>query len=74
MSKSIIKWESKKSIESPYGKLELSRRVFQSSKGGKQYAQLDESVGLVGQSTPRFAKMLSWKYAQMPSERVAEDL
>lgn len=32
------------------------------------------NVGMVGVSTPRFAKMISWKYANMPSARVAEDL
>lgn len=52
----------------------MSRWVYQSSKGGKQYVPLDESVGMVGQNTPRFAKMVSWKYAHMPSERVTEDL
>lgn len=47
--------------------------MYQSSRGGKQYAPKDNQIGLIGPNTPRFAKMLSWKYTHMPSERVSED-
>jgi hypothetical protein len=48
--------------------------VYQSSHGGKQYSVLDSSAGLVGVSTPRWAKMVSWKYTHLPSQQVEEDL
>jgi hypothetical protein len=48
--------------------------VYQSSQGGKQYAVLDSSAGLIGVSTPRWAKMVSWKYTHLPSQQVEEDL
>lgn len=35
---------------------------------------MELNSGMIGVDTPRFAKMISWKYANMPSERVAEDL
>lgn len=31
-------------------------------------------AGLIGVSTPRWAKMVSWKYAHLPSQQVEEDL
>jgi len=47
--------------------------VYQSSKGGRQYVPLEESCGLIGVNTPRWAKMVSWKYSHLPSAGVAED-
>lgn len=52
----------------------MKRWVYQSSRGGKQYAPKDDQLGLIGCTTPRFAKMVSWKYAHMPSTSVCEDL
>ena len=65
---------AKKKYESPYGSVEVFRHVYQSSQGGKQYVPLEEKVGFIGLSTPRFAKMLSWKYGNLPSEEVQTDL
>jgi hypothetical protein len=65
---------SKKKYESSYGPVEVFRHTYQSSQGGKQYVPLEEKVGFIGLNTPRFAKMLSWKYGHLPSERVEEDL
>lgn len=52
----------------------ISRHVYQSSKGGKIYVPLEERCRLIGKATPRLAKMLSWKYAQLQGSRVKEDL
>jgi len=35
---------------------------------------LEQASGLIGDTTPRFAKMLSWKYSHLPSAQVEEDL
>lgn len=48
--------------------------MYQSSKGGKIYVPLEERGRLIGKATPRLAKMLSWKYAQLQGSRVKEDL
>jgi hypothetical protein len=52
----------------------VRRQVYQSSSGGKQEVPLETSVGMISNSTPRFAKMVSWKYSHLPSNQVEEDL
>lgn len=69
-----LKGEKKKRYESPYGPIEILRSTYQGVRGGVQYVPLESKVGMLGVNTPRYAKQLSWKYAHMPSERVAEDL
>ena len=73
-TKYYLKSIQKKKYESPYGSIEIKRHTYQNSGGGKQYVPLEVKAGLVESSTLRFAKMLSWKYAQMPSARVEDDL
>ena len=48
--------------------------MYQSSSGGKQYIPLEVNLGMIGVNTPRYAKMLTWKYSHLPSAQVAEDL
>lgn len=52
----------------------MSRSVYQTSGGGEQYVPLETGAGLFEMSTPRFAQMLSWKYGQMSSASVQEDM
>jgi hypothetical protein len=52
----------------------VSRHVYQSSQGGKTYVPLEDRARILGKATPRFAKMLAWKYAQLSGESVQEDL
>jgi len=72
------KWTSKgqevKAYQTPYGKIEIVRHVYQSSKGGKTYCPLEPNARLVVTSTPRFAKMVSDKYACLASTQVQRDL
>jgi hypothetical protein len=51
------------------------RHVYQASRGGKGVVPL-ESRGrfLGGSNTPKFSKMVSWKYGHMPARLVCEDL
>ena len=60
--------------ESPYGQVALERHVYQSSAGGKQYVPLELKSGMLGVSTPRWSKMVSWKYSNLPSGKVQQDL
>lgn len=49
--------------------------MYQRSKGGKTLAPMELQARIIAKgSTPRFAKMVSWKYAQMPASQVTEDL
>ena len=63
-----------KEYQTPYGVAPVERHVYQSSRGGKTYCPLDRNARIVGSSTPRFAKMVSHKYAEFGATRVIEDL
>lgn len=71
-------WTSKgrqpKTYQSPYGKVPIKRHVYQSSHGGSTVCPLEDNARIIGTSTPRFAKQISHKYAEMSSGRVVEDL
>jgi hypothetical protein len=63
-----------KEYQTPYGVAPVDRYVYQSSRGGKTYCPLDRNARIVVSSTPRFAKMVSHKYAEFGSARVIKDL
>ena len=62
-----------KRYETPYGPVDLPRHVYQTTTGGKTYCPLDENARIIISSTPRFAKMISHKYARGSSNEVLED-
>ena len=57
-----------------YGKVEVSRHVYQSHEGGKIYVPMEARSGIIGKTTPRFAKIISHKYAQLTGGQVVDDL
>ena len=63
-----------KTYQTPYGVANIARHVYQSSVGGQTYCPLEIDGRVVVTSTPRFSKMVSNKYATMPSTRVSADL
>ncbi len=73
-----VKFTSKgplpKEYQTPYGVATVSRHVYQSPQGGKTYCPLDRDARIVTSSTPRFAKMIAHKYAEVGSGRVLIDL
>jgi len=73
-----VKWFSKgklaKCYQSPYGEVEVSRHVYQRSGGGKTFCPLERGARIVVTSTPRFAKIISHKYANGASTTVRRDL
>lgn len=73
-----VKFTSKgkvpKAYQSPYGEVRIERHVYQTSKGGRIYCPLENSARIVSTSTPRFAKILSSKYADGGSQKVMRDL
>jgi hypothetical protein len=71
-------WTSKgqlpKTYQTPYGAIEVSRHVYQSSAGGATYCPLEVDSRIIVTSTPRFAKVIAHKYAEMSGGKVIEDL
>lgn len=63
-----------KEYQSPFGDLRVARHVYQSSAGGKTFCPLDQQARIVNSSTPRFARMCSFKYAAMSSTLACQDL
>src|SRR3954452_2566832 len=63
-----------KEYQTPYGVAPVDRHVYQSSRGGKTFCPLDREARIVVSSTPKFAKMVSHKYAEFGSARVIKDL
>lgn len=62
-----------KTYQTPYGDTVVHRHVYQTSSGGKTYVPMEERTRIVITSTPRFAKIISHKYAEMGAPRVVED-
>jgi hypothetical protein len=63
-----------KDYQTPYGVATVARHVYQSPQGGPTYCPLDRDARIVVTSTPRFAKIISHKYAEFSSPRVQIDL
>lgn len=63
-----------KEFQTPYGAVDVDRYVYQTSGGGKIYVPLEVGSRIVGTSTPKFAKMVSSKYACDGAPGVQRDL
>src|SRR3954454_5805614 len=72
--KFTTKGQVEKDYQPPYGVAPVARHVYQSSEGGPTYCPLDRDARIVVTSTPRFAKVVSHKYAEFSSPRVRVDL
>jgi len=63
-----------KKYETPFGTISVNRFVYQSSQGGTTFVPLDKSARIIGNSTPRFAKLISFKYSHTNAGVVQQDL
>jgi hypothetical protein len=63
-----------KEYQTPYGAALIKRHVYQTSDGGKTFCPLDERARIITSSTPKFAQMISYKYASLSAPEVADDL
>lgn len=63
-----------KEYQTPYGAVHVKRYVYQTSSGGKIYVPLEMGSRIIHGATPKFAKMLSHKYAAMSAKEVLDDL
>ncbi len=63
-----------KVYETSWGAVKVPRYIYQSSQGGETFCPLDQNARIIVNSTPAFARMVSWKYAQMAAPQVEDDL
>lgn len=68
------KGKQPKTYQTPYGSIAIKRHVYQASTGGTTYCPLEVDARIIITSTPRLAKQISHKYAEMSSVRLVEDL
>jgi hypothetical protein len=73
-TKLTTKGQVEKDYQTPYGVATVARHVYQGNQGGPTYCPLDRDARIVVSSTPRFAKVLSHKYAEFSSPRAQVDL
>ena len=56
----------KKTYQTIFGSVEVARQVYQHSRGGRTVVPLETKGRFLGSSnTPKFSKMVSWKYSQI---------
>jgi hypothetical protein len=60
--------------ETPYGKIGVKRYLYQSHLGGVTYCPLEDAARCVLNSTCRFAKIVTEKYARLGAPAVRSDL
>ena len=70
----FTKGQEPKEYQTPYGPVTVNRHVYQSSKGGKTFCPLENDARIIITSTPKFAKTVTSKYADLGSSRVQGDL
>jgi len=73
-SRYTSKGQEPKGYQTPYGEAVVPRHVYQTSQGGATFCPLERDARIVLASTPRFAQMVSHKYAEMAGARVVADL
>ena len=66
--------QDNKTYQTPYGPVQITRHVYQTSKGGKIFCPLEEKARIIQGATPRFAKIISHKYSNLAAPSVIEDL
>ena len=71
-------WYSKgklpKIFNTPYGVVSVERHVYQPAEGGKTFCPMDDGARIIRKATPRFAKIVSHKFARGAAAEVVEDL
>ena len=68
------KGKQPKNYNTPYGVVLVERHVYQSAEGGQTFSPMDQGARIIRKATPRFAKIVSHKFANGPAAQVIEDL
>lgn len=63
-----------KKYESPFGAIRVQRYAYQSPAGGATFIPLEARARIIGNSTPRFAKLVASKYSHSNAGVVQRDL
>ncbi len=64
----------KEKYETIYGQIEVERYVYQNSNGGKTFCPMENDAVVILNSTPRYAKIMTFKYASLSSREVTKDI
>jgi hypothetical protein len=72
--KHTVRVRSPQTYETPYGPVEVERYVYQNAGGGRTYVPLEHDGRMVLNSTPRYAQIVSGKYARLGADAIREDL
>ena len=72
--KHTVKNYGPENYETPYGPVPAERHTYQTSKGGRAYVPLENDARMVLNSTPRYAQIVSGKYARFGADAICEDL
>jgi hypothetical protein len=72
--KHTVKDYAPQTYETPYGPVRVQRYTYQTSKGGRAYVPLEVDSRMVLNSTPRYAQIVSGKYARFGADSIREDL
>ena len=72
--KHTVKDYAPQTYETPYGPVQAERYTYQTSKGGRAYVPLEVDSRMVLNSTPRYAQIVSGKYARFGADSIREDL
>jgi hypothetical protein len=72
--KFTVQQKSTKDYETPYGRVPIERHIYQTNEGGKTYCPLDVNARIIKSSTPRFAQIVTSKYASQGAIDVQKDL
>jgi hypothetical protein len=72
--KHTVKDYAPEKYETPYGSVQVERHTYQTSKGGRAYVPLENDARMVLNSTPKYAQIVSGKYARFGADAICEDL
>jgi len=72
--KHTVKDYAPQTYETPYGPVQVERHTYQTSQGGRAYVPLEQDARMVLNSTPRYAQIVSGKYARFGADSIRDDL
>jgi hypothetical protein len=72
--KHTVKDYAPQTYETPYGAVEVERYTYQTSKGGRAYVPLEVDGRMILNSTPRYSRIVSGKYACLGADALREDM
>jgi len=72
--KHTVRERSPQTYETPYGPVQVLRNTYQSCRGGRGYVPLEADGRMILNSTPRYAQIVSGKYARFGADAICEDL